>query len=158
MEASKPDRGNEGSFQVIGDKKRKSRSRRHIEVEDFPLGVGSIPYDLVANGAKIFIVKAAGLSQISRHHFAGNPAYQSTSFTGQHPSHFCAKSLQVELDISFYWCNTPSTTDPPRRCRSQFFIKLVSLQWYFPLLKWGTGYQLGRKWEEETVPLQGLLV
>ncbi|MCO5569333.1 hypothetical protein L7F22_023045 [Adiantum nelumboides] len=49
MEASEPEKGHEGSSQVIGDKKRKSRSRRHIGVEDFPLGVGSTPYDLISD-------------------------------------------------------------------------------------------------------------
>ncbi|MCO5574159.1 hypothetical protein L7F22_027939 [Adiantum nelumboides] len=52
MEASKPQKGHEGSSQVVGDKKRKSRSRRHIGVEDFPLGVGSTPYDLISDVSK----------------------------------------------------------------------------------------------------------
>ncbi|MCO5552999.1 hypothetical protein L7F22_006519 [Adiantum nelumboides] len=52
MEASEPEKGHEGSSQVIGDKKRKSRSRRHIRVEDFPLGVGSTPYDLISDVSK----------------------------------------------------------------------------------------------------------
>ncbi|MCO5593318.1 hypothetical protein L7F22_047328 [Adiantum nelumboides] len=52
MEASKSEKGHEGSSHVIGDKKRKSRSRRHIGVEDFPLGVESTPYDLISDVSK----------------------------------------------------------------------------------------------------------
>ncbi|MCO5576739.1 hypothetical protein L7F22_030556 [Adiantum nelumboides] len=52
MEASEAEKGHEGSSQVIGDKKRKCRSRRHIGVEDFPLGVGSTPYDLISDVSK----------------------------------------------------------------------------------------------------------
>ncbi|MCO5562729.1 hypothetical protein L7F22_016361 [Adiantum nelumboides] len=56
MEALEPEKGHEGSSQVVGDKQRKSRSRRHIGVEDFPLGVGSTPYDLISNSDAGFVL------------------------------------------------------------------------------------------------------